>query len=163
MKYYIHIKSITVYVPSSELGLSHPLSRQRVCPPPPPEQRVGGGHSWGLVNGPHSNDWRKSLALFLLWVCSCFLERVLPSCMFSVQRNVDQNSLASYCTLILLILWLTFIWGLERLCYLASSLLSSALFAASSTETNLYKNCNQASWHRFYLWPTDTPFNIYAI
>jgi hypothetical protein len=27
---YIHIQSTTVYVPSSELGLSHPFSRQRV-------------------------------------------------------------------------------------------------------------------------------------
>jgi hypothetical protein len=27
----IYIKSTTVYVPSLELGLSHPLSRQRVC------------------------------------------------------------------------------------------------------------------------------------
>jgi hypothetical protein len=31
---YIHIKSTTVYVPSSELGLSHLLSRQRVFPSP---------------------------------------------------------------------------------------------------------------------------------
>ncbi len=37
---YIYIKSTTVYVPSSELGLSHPLSRQRVCPSP-----GRGGHS----------------------------------------------------------------------------------------------------------------------
>jgi hypothetical protein len=29
---YLYIKSTTVYVPSSELGLSHPFSRQRVCP-----------------------------------------------------------------------------------------------------------------------------------
>ncbi len=29
---YIYIKSTTVYVPSSKLGLSRPLSRQRVCP-----------------------------------------------------------------------------------------------------------------------------------
>ncbi len=41
---YIHIKSTTVYVPSSELGLSHPLSRQRVCPSPR-NQRGGGAHS----------------------------------------------------------------------------------------------------------------------
>ncbi len=31
---YIDIKSTTVYVPSLELGLSHTLSRQRVCPSP---------------------------------------------------------------------------------------------------------------------------------
>ncbi len=28
----VYIKSTTVYVPSSELGLSQPLLRQRVCP-----------------------------------------------------------------------------------------------------------------------------------
>ncbi len=39
---YIYIKSTTLYVPSLELGLSHPLARQRVCPSPP-EPKVGGG------------------------------------------------------------------------------------------------------------------------
>jgi hypothetical protein len=36
----LYIKSSTVYVPSSELGLSQPLSRHRVCPSP---QNRGGG------------------------------------------------------------------------------------------------------------------------
>ncbi len=37
--------STTVYVPSSELGLPHPLSRKRVCPPSSPTK---GGHcGWG--------------------------------------------------------------------------------------------------------------------
>jgi hypothetical protein len=56
-----------MYVPSSELGLSQPLSRQRVCPSP----RTGvGGHTrlrmrgWGST---YSDDWRKSLALCLLY------------------------------------------------------------------------------------------------
>jgi hypothetical protein len=40
---YVYIKSTTVYVPSSELGLSQPLSRQRVCPSP--QNRGGGVHS----------------------------------------------------------------------------------------------------------------------
>ncbi len=42
---HIYVQSTTVYVPSSELGLSHPLSRQRVCPYPraPPRYRGGGG------------------------------------------------------------------------------------------------------------------------
>ncbi len=30
----VYIMSTTEYVPSSELGISHPLSRQRVCPTP---------------------------------------------------------------------------------------------------------------------------------
>jgi hypothetical protein len=38
---YILIKSTTVYVFSLELGLSHPLPRQRLCPSPR-NQRVGG-------------------------------------------------------------------------------------------------------------------------
>jgi hypothetical protein len=46
---YIHIQSTTVYVPSSELGLSHPFSRLGVGPswplPPEPEPKGGGAHS----------------------------------------------------------------------------------------------------------------------
>ncbi len=37
----VYIKSTTVFVPSSELGLSKPLSRQRVFPSP--KKRWGGG------------------------------------------------------------------------------------------------------------------------
>ncbi len=56
-----------MYVPSLELGLSHPLSRQRVFLPPP--EPKGGGHTRVRVRGwgsPNSDDWRKSLALCLL-------------------------------------------------------------------------------------------------
>ncbi len=63
---YVNIKSTKVYVPSSELGLSKPLSRQRVCPSP---QNRGGGHTCQGVRGwwsLNSDDWRKSLALCLL-------------------------------------------------------------------------------------------------
>ncbi len=55
----------TVYVPSSKLGISQPLSRQRVCPSP---QNGGGGHTRLQVRGwgsPNADDWR-SLALCLL-------------------------------------------------------------------------------------------------
>ncbi len=41
---YLYIKGTTVYVPSSELILSHPLSRKRVCPFPP-EPKGEGAHS----------------------------------------------------------------------------------------------------------------------
>ncbi len=61
---YIYIKSTIVNVPSSELGLFQPLSRQRVCPSPP--QPWGGGHTCMRVRGwgsPNSDDRRKSLAL----------------------------------------------------------------------------------------------------
>jgi hypothetical protein len=43
---YVYVKDTTVYVPSLELGLSQPLSLQRVCPSP----QKGGG--WG--EGSHS-------------------------------------------------------------------------------------------------------------
>ncbi len=49
-----------VYIPSSELGLSQPLSRHRVCPS---AQNRGGGHTRQGVRGwgsPNSDDWRKS-------------------------------------------------------------------------------------------------------
>ncbi len=64
---YIFIYSTTLCVPSSELGLSHPLSRQRVCPSP--GIKGGGGHTRLRARGwrsPNSDDWRKSLAVCLL-------------------------------------------------------------------------------------------------
>jgi hypothetical protein len=77
---YVYIKSTTLYVPSSELELSQPLSRQRVCPSP--QNRGGGGHTRLRVRGwgsPNSDDWRKSLALCLLcgvyngWLSACLV------------------------------------------------------------------------------------------
>jgi hypothetical protein len=57
---YVYIMSTTVYVPSSELGLSQPL----------PQNRGGGeGHTRLRVRGwgsPNSDDLRKNLALCLL-------------------------------------------------------------------------------------------------
>ncbi len=58
---YIHIKSTTVDVPSSEFGLYHLLSGQRVSPFP--GTKGGGGHTRQGVRGwgsPNSNDWRKA-------------------------------------------------------------------------------------------------------
>jgi hypothetical protein len=60
---YLYIKSTTVYVPSSELGLPTPLPQASV--PFPPDKRVGGGgtgHTCLRLKGwgsPNSNDWRK--------------------------------------------------------------------------------------------------------
>ncbi len=73
---YIHIKSTTMYVPSSESGLSQPLSRQRVCPSP---QNRGEGHTRLWVRGwgsPNSDDWRISLALCLLCGSTFFMIRL---------------------------------------------------------------------------------------
>jgi hypothetical protein len=68
---YVYIKITTVYVPSSELGLSQPLSRQQVggggtlaC---------GAGEGWGSHN---SDDWRKSLALCLLFALSLLYHEI---------------------------------------------------------------------------------------
>jgi len=55
------------------LGLSHPLSRQRVCPSPPNKGGRGGtiACGWGVREVPiPSDEWRKSLALCLLCECS---------------------------------------------------------------------------------------------
>jgi hypothetical protein len=51
---YIFIKSTTMYVPSSELGLSQLLSRQRVCPSPRNQRGGGGVHAcgWRVVGVP---------------------------------------------------------------------------------------------------------------
>jgi hypothetical protein len=78
---YINMQSTTVDVPSPELGLSHPLSRQRVCPSPPPRNQ-GGGHTRLRVRGwgsPNSDDW-KNLALCLL--CGLYTLEPLCRCFF---------------------------------------------------------------------------------
>ncbi len=64
------IKEQDSYVPSSELELSQPLFRQRVCPSP---QNRGGGDTRLMARGwgsPNSDDWRKSLALCLQYSVS---------------------------------------------------------------------------------------------
>ncbi len=61
-----------MYVPSPELGLSYPLSRQRVCPSP--RNQMGG---WEEVHkpageglgSPNSDDWKKLSTLPTM----CFL------------------------------------------------------------------------------------------
>ncbi len=52
-----------VYVPLSELGLSHTLSGKRVSPTPWTKHTRLRMRGWG---SPNSDDWRKSLALCLL-------------------------------------------------------------------------------------------------
>ncbi len=62
-----YISRVPIYVPSSELGLSHPFSRQRVCHYP--RAKGAGEHTRLRVRGwrsPNSDDWRKSLVLCLL-------------------------------------------------------------------------------------------------
>jgi hypothetical protein len=65
---YIQIQSTTVYVPSSELGLSTP-SLASECAPPPGTKGVGAHSPAGSrihAVCPYSYDWRKGLALRLL-------------------------------------------------------------------------------------------------
>ncbi len=62
------VQSTIVYVPSSELGLSHPLSRQRVFPSP--GTKGGGGHS-PAGEGLGESQFRKSLSLCLLCAPIC--------------------------------------------------------------------------------------------
>ncbi len=60
VRIYIEYNSVQ-YVPSSELGLSYHLSRQRVCPFPRNKGWVG-GHTHMRVRGwgsPNSDDWKK--------------------------------------------------------------------------------------------------------
>ncbi len=64
--YCIYFQRTTVYVPSSELWLSHPLSSQRVCPSPRNQRGGTLAYGWGIWGSPNSDDWRKSLALCLL-------------------------------------------------------------------------------------------------
>ncbi len=50
---YIYIKSTTVYVPSSEMGLSHPLSRRQMCPSPRKQRGEGTlSRGWGVGGVP---------------------------------------------------------------------------------------------------------------
>ncbi len=59
-----------MYVPSLELGLPHPFSRRRVCPPPPPGPKGRGAHSPAAKGVGESQFQRleKRLALCLLCV-----------------------------------------------------------------------------------------------
>jgi hypothetical protein len=63
------VQSTKVYIPSSELELSHPPSLASECAPPPGTKGGGGGHTRLRVRGwgsPNSDVRRKSLALCLL-------------------------------------------------------------------------------------------------
>jgi hypothetical protein len=81
------------YVPSLELGLFHPLSRQRVCPSP------RGGHTRLQVRGwgsPNTDDWRKSLALCLLCsvdeaVCDCRALDLLDSTVVDTSLDINRG------------------------------------------------------------------------
>jgi hypothetical protein len=66
----VHIKRTTVYVPSLELGLSHPLSRQRVCPSPR-NQGGGGAHSLAGEGLGESQFRRLEEKLRTLLLCDC--------------------------------------------------------------------------------------------
>ncbi len=69
---YVHIKSTTVYAP---LGLSQPLSRQRVFPSP---QKQGGGGTlacgWG-VGG--ESQFRRGAYTVVLFICTYFVSLVI--------------------------------------------------------------------------------------
>ncbi len=61
LKHKVHrLVGTTVCIPASELGLSHPLSRQRVCPSP--QNQRGGGTTacgWGVGGVPIPTTWEK--------------------------------------------------------------------------------------------------------
>jgi hypothetical protein len=85
---YVYIKSTTVYVPSSELGRSQPLSRQRVCPSP--QNRAGGGLSRVSPAGEGMGEFKfrrlekKLSTLSTLWYCTCIAS---PLPVFSYDRD----------------------------------------------------------------------------
>ncbi len=58
-----------MYVPSSELGLSHPLSRQRVCPFPRNQRwgHIGGGGGEGLGESQFRRLEKRLTTLPTLW------------------------------------------------------------------------------------------------
>ncbi len=82
---YANIKSTTVYVPSLELGLSQPLSPQRVCSSPPPPKNGGREAHSPAVEGFGESQFRrlqKKLST-LSTLCAARLARdsYLYSCM----------------------------------------------------------------------------------
>ncbi len=65
---YVNIKSTTVYVPASEMGLSQPLSRQRVCPSPQ-SRGEGGTLGEGLGKSQFRRLEKRLSTLPALWYC----------------------------------------------------------------------------------------------
>jgi hypothetical protein len=91
---YVYLQSTTVYVPSSEMGLSHPPPLTSECAPPPGTK--GGGHTRLRVRGwgsPNSDDWRKSLALCLLCDSGCSSKH--PVSPDGIEEGRDQSIQAS--------------------------------------------------------------------
>ncbi len=86
----IYIQSTTVNVLSSELGLSHPFSRQRVCPSPQNQRRTGGTLACVLgVRGVPIPTGEKLRTLPTLGVCL-----FLRNCCYIVgNKSVFLNSL----------------------------------------------------------------------
>jgi hypothetical protein len=72
-RYYIAHSTYTVYLeihsfcPIVRIGTSQPLSRKRVCPPPGTKSGDTLSCGWRCGGGPNKDDWRKSLALCLLY------------------------------------------------------------------------------------------------
>jgi hypothetical protein len=65
---YIYIRVPQCTSPRRNWDSPHPFSRQRLCPSP--RTKGGGGHTRRRARGwgsPNSDDWRKSLALSLLF------------------------------------------------------------------------------------------------
>jgi hypothetical protein len=68
--------------PSSELGLSQPLSRQRVFPSP--QKQGGGGHTSLPVGGWGESQFRRVAYTVVLFICTYFVPVVLVIyCTFS--------------------------------------------------------------------------------
>jgi hypothetical protein len=102
---YVFRKSTTVYVPSSELGLSQPpLTRQRLCPSPQ-NRRGGGAHSpagEGLGESQFRRLEKKLSTLPTLWVRPALVQylnhkshehnlRVIPRVKLSLLRSISSK------------------------------------------------------------------------
>ncbi len=81
-----------MYVPSLELGLPHPFSRKRVCPPPGPK---GGGAHLPVAKGVGESQFQrleKRLALCLLCALILYIQPISLHINVSVDWKSAPNS-----------------------------------------------------------------------
>jgi hypothetical protein len=87
-------QSAELFLQSSELGLPHPLSRRRVCPPPT-LWSGGGGHTRLRERGWGSPNSDKGTYTVVLYKCKCFVPETVKDCTIKLPKLARNQCLLS--------------------------------------------------------------------